>query len=87
MLFTVGAHEGLKSGSETGRKGVDGKLITEPGPFQEAEKPAAHTSARIAVQRLTQRTVKFIRWLRNHLDLQRDWDHAIAKLARIYSQP
>ena len=25
MLFTVGAHEGLKSGSETGRNGVAGK--------------------------------------------------------------
>ena len=25
LLFTVGAHEGLKSGSETGRKGVAGK--------------------------------------------------------------
>ena len=25
LLFTVGAHEGLKSGSETGKKGVAGE--------------------------------------------------------------
>ena len=37
-------------------------------------------------QRLSQRTVKFIRWLKNHLDLQRDWDDAIAKLDHIYSR-
>ena len=27
LLFGVGAHEGLKSGSESGRKGVDGRVI------------------------------------------------------------
>ena len=37
-----------------------------------------------AVERLTQRTVKFIRWLKNHLDLERDWDAAMAKLSQIY---
>jgi len=37
-----------------------------------------------ATERLTQRTVKFIRWLKNHLDLDRDWDEAMAKLSRIY---
>jgi hypothetical protein len=37
-----------------------------------------------AMERLTQRTVKFIRWLKNHLDLERDWDAAIAKLSQIY---
>ena len=37
-----------------------------------------------AAERLTQRTVKFIRWLKNHLSLDREWDDAIAKLSRIY---
>lgn len=37
-----------------------------------------------ATERLTQRTVKFIRWLKNHLDLERDWEQAIARLAKIY---
>jgi hypothetical protein len=36
------------------------------------------------VERLTQRTVKFIRWLKNHLDLERDWSQAIARLTEIY---
>lgn len=54
---------------------------------RQAEKSTPLPAACLAIQRLTQRTVRFIRWLRNHLDLQRDWDHAIAKLARIYSQP
>jgi hypothetical protein len=53
---------------------------------RQAEKPTPFPAAHLAIQRLTQRTVRFIRWLRNHLDLQRDWDHAIAKLARSYSQ-
>jgi hypothetical protein len=29
--------------------------------------------------------VKFIRWLKNHLDLERDWDRAIARLNQIYA--
>ena len=37
-----------------------------------------------AAEWLTQRTVKFIRWLKNQLNLERDWDDAIAKLRRIY---
>lgn len=53
---------------------------------RQAEKPGSLPPDRLAVQRLTQRTVRFIRWLRNHLDLQRDWDSAIAKLARAYSR-
>jgi hypothetical protein len=38
-----------------------------------------------AIERLTQRTVKFIRWLKNHLDLERDWDRSIARLNQIYA--
>jgi len=53
---------------------------------RESAKMATHPSARITVERLTQRTVKFIRWLKNHLDLQRDWDDAIARLTQIYSR-
>ena len=34
--------------------------------------------------RLSRRTVKFIRWLKNHLDLERDWDEAMAKLSKVY---
>ena len=38
-----------------------------------------------AIQRLTQRTVKFIRWLENHLDGRRSWPQALARLAKIYT--
>lgn len=48
------------------------------------ENPPASIAAH-AFARFTQRSVKFIRWLKNHLDLQRDWDQAIARLARVYS--
>jgi hypothetical protein len=37
------------------------------------------------IQRLTQRTVKFIRWLKNHLDAKRSWPQALARLAKIYA--
>ena len=37
-----------------------------------------------ATHRLTQRTVKFIRRLKNHLDLERNRDAAMARLAFIY---
>lgn len=40
-----------------------------------------------AADRLSLRTVKFIRWLRNHLDLERAWDAAIARLSHIYEHP
>jgi hypothetical protein len=39
-----------------------------------------------ALLRLTQRTVEFIRWLRNHPDQQRDWPAAIARLVAIHAR-
>lgn len=36
------------------------------------------------VQRMTQRGVKFIRWLRNHHFLKVPWEQAVASLERIY---
>ena len=38
-----------------------------------------------AIQRLTQRTVKFIRWLKNHLDATWSWTQALARFAQIYA--
>jgi Transposase DDE domain len=38
-----------------------------------------------AIQRLTQRTVKFIRWLKSHFDTKRSWTQALARLAKIYA--
>jgi hypothetical protein len=30
--------------------------------------------------------VKFIRWLKNHLDTKLSWAHALARLSRIYAR-
>jgi hypothetical protein len=38
-----------------------------------------------AIQRLTQRTLKFIRWLKNHLDTKHTCTQALARLAKIYA--
>jgi hypothetical protein len=38
------------------------------------------------IQRLTQRTVKFIRWLKNHLDSKHSWGRALARLAKVYAR-
>ena len=35
-----------------------------------------------AIQRITQRSVKFIRWLRNHLDTGASWSQAMAALTK-----
>ena len=58
-----------------------------PGPA--AKSKSDHPSTDIikqAIERLTQRIVKFIRWLKNHLDLERDWNQAMACLTEIYSR-
>lgn len=39
-----------------------------------------------AIQRITQRSVKFIRWLRNHLDSQASWSQSLAALTKIYAK-
>jgi hypothetical protein len=75
MEQTIEKRCGLRNEAEFKRR--EKRQAGESGPL---------SSARLAVQRLTQRTVRFIRWLRNHLDLQRDWDRAIAKLAKAYSR-
>ncbi|MFY7818249.1 MAG: transposase [Akkermansiaceae bacterium] len=51
---------------------------------KKASKPQA-TGLLERTERLTQRAVKFVRWLRNHLNFQRDWHSAVASLAEIYS--
>ena len=51
-----------------------------PGSSRPGNRPIHPTA-----ERLTQRTVKFIRWLKNHLDLERSWGCAIARLNEIYA--
>jgi len=40
----------------------------------------------IIADELTQRTVKFIRWLKNHLDSTLSWAPALARLGKIYTR-
>lgn len=53
---------------------------TKPISSRTESRPIHH-----ATERLTQRTVKFIRWLKSHLDLERDWAQTIARLNEVYS--
>ena len=55
--------------------------LDHPGPEQPSP---GHIHQ--ALVRLTQRTLKFIRWLKNHLDQDRDWPTAIARLVEIYAR-
>jgi len=55
LLFTVGAHEGLRSGSETGRKGLRGKegletLILRPATISRVVFPGDGCAARVMGQ-------------------------------------
>ena len=58
-----------------------------PGPADKSK--SDHPSTDIikqAIERLTQRTVKFIRWLKNHLNLECDWNQPVARLSEVYSR-
>lgn len=68
------------------RSGVRNEAEFKRREKRRNEKPAEVKIVELAVERLTQRTVKFIRWLKNHLDLKHDWNRAIARLVKIYSK-
>jgi len=51
---------------------------------EEALKQGANFVA-TALRRFTVRRVKFVRWLRSFLDREAPWEHAIARLARVYA--
>lgn len=61
---------------------------TQAATSKPAPSPDDETSTKPPVQnvvaRLSQRTVTFIRWLRNHLDQSHDWSQAIANLEIAY---
>lgn len=75
-------HTGVKNEAELHRKNKSRKFRIQ----QQKEKSGASVIPYIyhAAARLTQRTVKFVRWLKNHLHSKHDWDTAIAHLSRIY---
>jgi hypothetical protein len=67
--------EGIGNTGERGRKSEREK---------EAEKSGAGHIA-TALQRITVRSVKFVRWLRNFMYSEAPWDEALRRLAKIYS--
>jgi hypothetical protein len=48
--------------------------------------PTSTPSLQQSIPQLTRRTVKFIRWLKNHLHSKLSWAHALARLSRIYAR-
>jgi hypothetical protein len=73
---------GIRNEAETKRKA---QTLVDRDEDSKIKGCGGLTILQKAIQRLTQRTVKFIRWLKNHLDTKRTWTQALARLARIYA--
>jgi len=90
MEHKIKDQDGVYNRAEFERRAKRELVLIEARPARPTvsnmQQSAATASTHQACQRLTQRTVRFIRWLKNHLDLQRDWGEAIAKLDHAYSR-
>ena len=73
---------GIRNEAETKRKA---QTLVSRDEDSKSKGCGGLTDLQKAIQRLTQRTVKFIRWLKNHLDTKRTWTQALARLAKIYA--
>jgi hypothetical protein len=73
---------GIRNEAEIKRKA---KTLADRDKDSKSKGYGGLTDLQKAIQRLTQRTVKFIRWLRNHLDAKRTWHQALARLVKIYA--
>lgn len=73
---------GIRNEAETKRKA---QTLVDRNEDSKIKGCGGLTVLQKAIQRLTQRTVKFIRWLKNHLDTKRSWTQALARLAKIYA--
>ncbi len=73
---------GIRNEAETKRKA---QTISHRDQDSKSKGRGGLTDLQKAIQRLTQRTVKFIRWLKNHLDGTRSWPQSLARLAKIYA--
>ena len=61
------------------------RLAEEKEAVHQAGRVLTPTPLREALQRCTQRTVKFVRWLRSYLLRNVPWTHILAALRKIYS--
>lgn len=84
MLFEgqIENREGIRNVAEWKRKAQTLEEVRQYVEENGASLPWIHS----AIQRITQRSVKFIRWLRNHLDSDATWSRAMAALVRIYAK-
>jgi hypothetical protein len=73
---------GIRNEAETKRKA---QTLANRDEDSKCKGLGGLTDLQKAIQRLTQRTVKFIRWLKNHLDTTRTWTQALARLDKIYA--
>jgi hypothetical protein len=73
---------GIRNEAETKRKA---QTLANRDEDSKSKGLGGLTDLQKAIQRLTQRTVKFIRWLKNHLDTTRTWTQALARLDKIYA--
>jgi Transposase DDE domain len=74
--------EGIRNEAEAKRKS---ETLLKRDQESKAQGKDGLTVLQKAIQRLTQRTVKLIRWLKNHFDTSRTWREALARLAKIYA--
>jgi len=74
---------GIHNQAETKRKA---KTLANRDEQSKSKGGDGLTVLQKSIQRLTQRTVKFIRWLKNHLDSTLSWAHALARLDKIYAR-
>jgi hypothetical protein len=74
---------GIRDETETNRKG---KTLARRDAQSKGNGGGGLTVLQQCIQRLTQRSVKFIRWLKNHLDSRHSWQRALARLAKIYAR-
>lgn len=74
---------GIRNETETKRKGM---TLARRDALSKGNGGGGLTVLQQCIQRLTQRTVKFIRWLKNHLDSRHSWQHSLARLAKIYAR-
>jgi hypothetical protein len=73
---------GIRNEAETKRKA---QTLVDRNEDSKIKGCGGLTVLQKVIQRLTQRTVKFIRCLKNHLDTKRSWTQALARLAKIYA--
>ncbi len=71
MEELIRVRSGIKNKAELKRRKERRDIREKKQKDKGGEEQIAHLHH--ASQRLTQRTVKFIRWLKNHLDIERDW--------------